>query len=884
MGEKNNEVIPNDFDWKLYLKLNKDLPRNYNESECVNHYLTFGKNEHRFYKNIVLPKDFNWKTYLSLNKDLPRNYGKKECIFHYLKFGKNERRQYTITNDDFKNIDLFCYGISIDETNEINSMENISVNDNLNNNTIVFIDNKDECYDYLNCDLLINTKCFNNVVDNRFLQYNVDNNILDILNNFILIIDFENGGGGTTFFLNTIVSKYKNYQTFVIARNYNGLLHLNINEEYALINKYNCNESVMFLSLYQKKITKIFINHTSSHSDIFLNKLFKLSKEVITITHDYSLITSVFQPFYHKIKQHLETNPSKINYNKYDMIISQNETNINVFNNINYIVELPDFKYSDEIVYNNSNSKNVIGIIGNINNIKGRKVFKKLLKYFKNITEIQFVVIGYTEIKNFKNYYYYNTINEFNNILVKLKPTALLELSLWPETYSYSLTLAMLTKLPIFSLKKKFVSVIENRLNNYDKAFYFSNINELHNLINYKNQTFFYTIKPYIYYNKFWNDLFITNKKIINVKAPKFNVKFNISPYFIFFPQFHTFKENNINFYTDFTDIINLKKYNLSSEDKLDEPLLRYLDIDNIDGYNLENTNILQKQINLLELYGYEGFAVYYYWFSHNNVTNHNMIMEKVVNNFFNNSLNLKNKKIFFIWANENWTDNDAFGKNNIDNVVIKNIYNKNYFYKNAENLLQYFKHSNYLKKDNKPVFFIYHSHLIEDFLLDTFYNILNELCTDNNFAGVHLVLNSIVKEHKKYPTFYINFNYKQNKAKIYDKKKKQACLDFKEYMDNYDFSKNTIQTLVFDFNNKPRLFEPNNLHKSTLCIKNTEINKILFAKKIIDNYKSKKTSEVENILLINSFNEWGENMAVEPSSKYEYYYLNLLKNCLESE
>ena len=102
--------------------------------------------------------------------------------------------------------------------------------------------------------------------------------------------------------------------------------------------------------------------------------------------------------------------------------------------------------------------------------------------------------------------------------------------------------------------------------------------------------------------------------------------------------------------------------------------------------------------------------------------------------------------------------------------------------------------------------------------------------------------------------------------------------------MDNYDFSKNTIQTLVFDFNNKPRLFEPNNLHKSTLCIKNTEINKILFAKKIIDNYKSKKTSEVENILLINSFNEWGENMAVEPSSKYEYYYLNLLKNCLESE
>ena len=875
--KKNNEVIPNDFDWKIYLKLNKDLPRNYSKNDCINHYLNFGKKEKRFYKKETLPEDFNWKSYLNLNKDLLINYNKKDSTLHYLKFGKNENRKYKIIPEEFNKVDLFYYGLLLEESNKINPYDYVSLNDNLNNKYVI-IDNND-CYDYLDCNFLINTQMFNQLVDVRFLQHNSNNNILDTLNNFILIIDFENGGGGTTFFLNTIVSKYKNYQTFVIARNYKGLLHLNINEEYALLNKYNCSESLEFLNLYQNKINKIFINHTSGHNVQFLNKLFTLNKETITITHDYSLITNVSQPYYHKIKNCIVTKPPLIDYNKYDIIISQNETNLNIFSNVKYIVELPDFKYSDKVVDNN-NSKIVVGIIGNIVNLKGRKILKKILNFYKDNTNIEIIVIGFTNIKKFDNYQYYNNINEFNNILIKFKPNALLELSLWPETYSYSLTLSMLTKLPIFVLKKNFTSVIENRLKSYDKVFYFSTLNKLEELINSKTQNFFHTIKPYIYYNKFWNDLFITNKKIINTTKP-IKMNYNISPYLIYFPQFHKVKENDINFYSGFTDITNLKQYNLSSENKLDEPLLSYLDIDKVTNYNLESINIIQKQIDLLELYGYEGFAVYYYWFSHNNVTNQNMIMEKVVNNFFNSSLNLKNKKIFFIWANEDWKDNDAFG---VSKNVIENKYNVNNFYKNAENLLKYFKHDCYLKKGNKPVLFIYHSHLIEDFLLDTFYNILNELCTDNNFAGVHLVLNSIVKEHKKYPTFYINFNYKKNTTCFYDEEQEQIFLDYKQYNDNYIISKNKIETIVFDFNNNPRLFKPKRSNKSTICINNSEINKMFFAKKLINNYKNRNPNGVENILLINSFNEWGENMALEPSSKYEYYYLNLLKNCLESE
>ena len=90
-----------------------------------------------------------------------------------------------------------------------------------------------------------------------------------------------------------------------------------------------------------------------------------------------------------------------------------------------------------------------------------------------------------------------------------------------------------------------------------------------------------------------------------------------------------------------------------------------------------------------------------------------------------------------------------------------------------------------------------------------------------------------------------------------------------------------TIQTVVFDFNNRARLFMPNRLEHSTICVDNREIDKKLFSDMLINTYNYKKTSELDNILLVNSFNEWGESMAFEPSKKYGYYNLNLLTECL---
>ena len=56
----------------------------------------------------------------------------------------------------------------------------------------------------------------NSYRDNTFYKLvEIDNNILDIIDNFIFIIDLPNQVGGTRFFLDTIISYYKQQTIYI---------------------------------------------------------------------------------------------------------------------------------------------------------------------------------------------------------------------------------------------------------------------------------------------------------------------------------------------------------------------------------------------------------------------------------------------------------------------------------------------------------------------------------------------------------------------------------------------------------------------------------------------------------------------------------------------
>ena len=62
-----------------------------------------------------------------------------------------------------------------------------------------------------------------------------------------------------------------------------------------------------------------------------------------------------------------------------------------------------------------------------------------------------------------------------------------------------------------------------------------------------------------------------------------------------------------------------------------------------------------------------------------------------------------------------------------------------------------------------------------------------------------------------------------------------------------------------------------------------------MFINKIKEKYKSKSKSKLKNcneldsIILINAWNEWGENMCIEPGDKMKNYYLNKIKDLYSS-
>jgi hypothetical protein len=262
------------------------------------------------------------------------------------------------------------------------------------------------------------------------------------------------------------------------------------------------------------------------------------------------------------------------------------------------------------------------------------------------------------------------------------------------------------------------------------------------------------------------------------------------------------------------------------------------------------------------------------------------MIMEKVINLFFDSKINMNDRKVFFIWANESWTQNPAFGNSS---EKIENIYDENYINLNVNNLINYFKHDNYLKIDNKPVFMLHHPWFMTDSEIKLLYNTLNYKCIKNLFKGVYFIINSMNGYYDGYINYNFNFNYKKSKSCYYDENLSQIYLDYKKYINNDldNINNNSIiNTVVFDFDNRIRLSKPYRLQNSTICVNNSEFNKILFLNKIIETYnknnKNNKKSDIENILLINGWNEWGEKMNIEPSSQYNFYYLNLLKKYLQ--
>jgi hypothetical protein len=566
----------------------------------------------------------------------------------------------------------------------------------------------------------------------------------------------------------------------------------------------------------------------------------------ITISEDIKTLFDIADEILH---------PSHFTWNVFANYFSTK--NFNLINHNDYL----HFDFHEHIPVINTTIN--IGVLHEYSLCKGKEFIETLRNKYKSYKgyDIDWFVVG-VNIPRYNETEFYTFIEKYNIHCLTF-------LNKWGETWCYSLTKAFQSGLPIIynnfgafkeripSDQPHYFKVYENESENNPQKLFHIFQKLLDYLIN-KNMT-----KKTIVYHSYYNKLFKPQSILL--------------PFCIYFPQFHQLAENDKNYYEGYNDMTNLNLYLLENNTNSSNLQSPDLSVYNVSEYNLTDATLQHKQLQLAASYGIKGFAIYYYWFSINTITNQNSIMEQGYANFFKESF--PEGKVFFVWANEDWSNNPAF---NTDHSIY-NIYDKDNFKKNSDNLMRFFKHDNYYKINNKPVFMIHQPWCIKEADIDLLFSILEYTSKENGFDGVHLVINSMNQTYKNYKNYQFHINDKHpviGSSYLLDNKN---VIDYKIYTEKLAVYNNQIQSIFFDFNNTARIYKTYKTDRVTSVINNTEDNMNRYLKKIKNVYRSRSsTDDIDKILLVNAWNQWGEKMHVEPSIEKGTTYLDLIKKLTE--
>ena len=842
------------------------------------HRIICNDNNYNFINSIILKISNNIKI-IKLNLDIETSFD--SIIKYYDMWYELDGNKILFYDENTilynKNINSFVdYDIITNLYNEDRSLHNLTLRNKIKMiESFNYINNIPEyvsSYKYFieknyKVPNIIETKKFFNTINNN---YSLSFDFFKLLNKYrkTIYIISNIKGGGTLKYINDLISNYKDYvQIFIIY-----------DKEQLINNYYYDNDIIMVQQLFD---TNILLEDILNIKKLYKSKIVISIHDFYWLSSDITRSLSTTNPYWHyEYLNNTKVSTLIINFfNNTDLVIQPSKFTFNIyskyFDNNNFkLVYHNDYniernnRYVPKIINNTIN----IGFLHDYNNYKGKEKIDILIKKYKifNNYKINFF-IKKVNIPSYKPDKFFEYIKEYNIHCLTL-------LNKWGETYCYALTLFINSGLPIiynnFGAVKERIYEDDHYFKVYDNETEYNNNNILFEQ--------FEKLLEYIIYN---NGLFTNSEEIEDIlynnfydylfdKKTDYTIVHNkIKPICIYFPQFHKIQENDHNYYENMTDIHNLKKYleNSNNEECLETPKMSNYDLYDVLNYNLINNQIIEKQLEIAKKNGIYGFGIYYYWFSNNDITGSNTIMSDCYNMFFSKPIN--DFKIFFIWANEDWSKNPAFNSS----LNIKNIYNEEYFMCNIKNLILYFKHSNYYKINNRPVFYIHHPWFISIDKINLFFTLLNKECKKNKLDNVYLCLNSIDKKYENFHNYDINPNYKSKsdfKIRINDRN----IIDYDKYLKFISTNNNKQGCIFFNFNNTARLFIPDKLNLRTSVINNNIFNQTKFIDIIFNNYQSNKSDEIEKILLINSWNEWGENMAIEPSEENGDLYLNMIK------
>lgn len=298
--------------------------------------------------------------------------------------------------------------------------------------------------------------------------------------------------------------------------------------------------------------------------------------------------------------------------------------------------------------------------------------------------------------------------------------------------------------------------------------------------------------------------------------------------------------------------------------------------------YDLLEKGIVEWQSELMKKYGIDGQCFYHYYFKDGR-----RILEKPAENLLQwEDIDMP---FCFCWANGSWTRtwsnlkgnswaSKFENKNNIkdDGLLIEQRYGREDEWKaHFDYLLPFFRDERYIRVNDSPIFLIYSPRAIP--CLPQMVDYWNELAVEQNIPGIYFIgmnskkhicgMNAMIL-HAPHMAWRLDnpiggihrIDYDDMWKNIREAKPIDGCRTYYCGVPNVD--------------NTPRMGR-----YGGVLFKNFTIDK--FYKGMCDIYK-KSIEEGNEFVFVNSWNEWGEGMQIEPDEEYGYAKLEAIHKAQE--
>ena len=351
-----------------------------------------------------------------------------------------------------------------------------------------------------------------------------------------------------------------------------------------------------------------------------------------------------------------------------------------------------------------------------------------------------------------------------------------------------------------------------------------------------------------------------------------------------YLPQFHPIKENNEWWGSGFTEWVNVAKarplYKGHKEPHIPTDL---------GFYDLRVPEVREEQAKLAREAGIEGFCYWHYWFAG----------RRLLERPFNEVLASGKPDFPFClaWANHSWYkklwDPNAPEK---DKLLIEQTYPGVEDYVNHFNeLLPAFKDDRYIRVNGKLFFVIYDALHFDD--IKTFINTWRKLAKENALNDFYFVATDADSRNKDIilskgldaiynnDTFNVHHHLsKWKKGLLYFQRnylKRPTVFDYKDAIKHMVIddckNKGVIPMIVPNWDHSPRS------GANAIILKNSTPD--LFqqiSERAIEIVKQKP--EEEQIIILKSWNEWGEGNYMEPDMEFGHGYIEALRKAIENK